>query len=187
MLSPELRSNIDFLMILFLIIIVTSAGAVLQYRIDEMLLDKEMRSTNSSNAEKPKVTEPKKPVLPQMGPDHTPIFISLDLARRAECLCEAGYETLPSGMPALQEWLSSPSAITSMDLEALASTLVSLLPKFSYRGSTTPAYVPHGASQQQLLAQAEATTHKPLGFASTPSLPGTINSPWWTDFAHLIY
>jgi hypothetical protein len=38
-----------------------------------------------------------------------------------------------------------------------------------------------------LLAQAEGVTHRPVSYASSPSLPGTINAPWWTDFAHLVY
>jgi heme/copper-type cytochrome/quinol oxidase subunit 2 len=40
---------------------------------------------------------------------------------------------------------------------------------------------------ETLLRQLEATTHKPSGYATSPSLPGTINSPWWTDYAHLVY
>lgn len=29
-----------------------------------------------------------------------------------------------------------------------------------------------------LLAQAEAVTHRPLSFTSSPSIPGTISAPW---------
>lgn len=56
-----------------------------------------------------------------------------------------------------------------------------------YTSSPNHAFERVETPQLQLLAQAEAVVHKPLGFASSPSLPGTINSPWWTDFAHLIY
>lgn len=74
--------------------------------------------------------------------------------------------------------------------EALASYLGFLpqrLSRLLYLASPFPPSAgpetPHGS----LLAQARATMHRPLGFASSPSLPGTISSPWWTDFAHLIY
>jgi hypothetical protein len=56
-----------------------------------------------------------------------------------------------------------------------------------YTSSPNPTFDRVETPQLQLLAQAEAVVHKPLGFASSPSLPGAINSPWWTDFAHLIY
>jgi hypothetical protein len=78
----------------------------------------------------------------------------------------------------------------NMSAEALASYLGFLpqrLSRLLYLASpVSPSAgpeTPHGS----LLAQARATMHRPLGFASSPSLPGTISSPWWTDFAHLIY
>lgn len=62
-----------------------------------------------------------------------------------------------------------------------------MLPKFLYSGSSGRQPSRLETPQRELLAQAEAVVHKPLGFSSSPSTPGTISSPWWTDFAHLIY
>jgi len=70
-------------------------------------------------------------------------------------------------------------------MEALAAAVTALLPKFLY--PTEAGAVESRTPHQLLLAQLEAVAHKPLSFASSPSLPGTISSPWWTDYAHLIY
>lgn len=84
-------------------------------------------------------------------------------------------------------WIKNSLEWDSSDMEALASTIVSLLPRFIYKGSANSGLGRTETPQRQLLAQAEATVHRPTGFASSPSLPGTISSPWWTDFAHLVY
>jgi hypothetical protein len=73
------------------------------------------------------------------------------------------------------------------NVEALASFVASFLPKFARSGLSGSASGRAGTGQSELLAQTEATMHRPTGFASSPSLPGTISSPWWTDFSHLIY
>ena len=71
-----------------------------------------------------------------------------------------------------------PNLGDSSTVEALASSVTSILPKFIYTSSLSQSPSRSGASQKRLLAQAEAIVHKPLGFASSPSLPGTISSPW---------
>lgn len=92
----------------------------------------------------------------------------------------------PCFEPALA-WFRTLKGWDSADVEALASTVFSLLPRLAYSGPTSATSGRVETPQRQLLAQAEAVAHRPLGFASSPSLPGTISSPWWTDFAHLIY
>ncbi len=66
---------------------------------------------------------------------------------------------------------------------AFVSAALPRLGRAAKGGSFTAEETPQGL----VLAQAEALVHRPLGFASSPSTPGTISSPWWTDFAHLIY
>ena len=63
-------------------------------------------------------------------------------------------------------------------MEILASTLAAVLPKFKYTTLGSSAFDHSDTPQEALLAQAEAVVHKPLSFASSPSLPGTISSPW---------
>jgi len=62
-------------------------------------------------------------------------------------------------------------------MEQLAGTIMSALPRFLHAkgaGATAPF---NETPQSLLLAQAEAIVHKPIGFASSPSLPGTVASP----------
>lgn len=72
-------------------------------------------------------------------------------------------------------------------LEAFFSSALSMMPDFIYQGFAKVGAHIMGSSQKQDLIQLDAIVHKPTGYASSPSLPGTINSPWWTDFSHLIY
>ena len=53
--------------------------------------------------------------------------------------------------------------------------------------ASQPAGAQASPAEATLLAQHEATTHRPVSYVSSPSLPGTLNAPWWTDFAHLVY
>lgn len=62
-------------------------------------------------------------------------------------------------------------------MEHLASSIIAALPRFVYTRSTGSTFTFNETPQATLLAQAEAVTHRPLGFASSPSLPGTIASP----------
>ncbi len=122
--------------------------------------------------------------------DRTVTFVSLEAARTFESLADSVLPNPEAGvidLEAVAAWLRPSKEWDSADVEALAAYAVSLLPKFMYTSSPRSAFDRIETPQLQLLAQAEAIVHKPLGFASSPSLPGTINSPWWTDFAHLIY
>ena len=64
--------------------------------------------------------------------------------------------------------------------------LGALAPRLGGRPSHGPETQPVGP-EAALLAQAEGATHRPVSYASSPSLPGALNAPWWTDFAHLVY
>lgn len=68
-------------------------------------------------------------------------------------------------------------------MEALGASLAAFVPSFS----SSPTVAAPEVDMDLLLAQTEAIVHKPVGFSSSPSLPGVINAPWWTDFAHLVY
>jgi hypothetical protein len=113
--------------------------------------------------------------------DRTVTFVSLEAARAFESLVDSALPSPETGvldLEAVVAWLSPTKEWDGADVEALASYAVSLLPKFMYTSSPNPTFDRVETPQLQLLAQAEAVVHKPLGFASSPSLPGTINSPW---------
>ena len=62
-------------------------------------------------------------------------------------------------------------------METLASALTTAFPNFRYVALGASTHDTSDTPQEALLAQAEAVVHKPLSFASSPSLPGTISSP----------
>ena len=86
----------------------------------------------------------------------------------------------------LVDWITTLD-LKTMDLEGAFRPAFEVISRFFYMGSTGKSSTYRETPGGQLLAHLQAIVHKPLGFASSPSLPGTINSPWWTDFAHLIY
>lgn len=58
-----------------------------------------------------------------------------------------------------------------LDLAARGGTLAA-------RRASTWGLPPVESHPASLLAQAEAVTHRPLSFTSSPSIPGTISTPW---------
>ena len=89
--------------------------------------------------------------------------------------------SLPAGLPAPLAALDDPAAMAALGRAAGA-----LAPRLGGLRAAGPGSQPV-APEATLLAQQEATTHRPVSYTSSPSLPGTLNAPWWTDFAHLVY
>jgi hypothetical protein len=120
------------------------------------------------------------------GPDGPGLtYVSLEALKAADDLADWAQLDLPDLEPSTPG-LGAPKG----GAEALASYVGSLPPRLSRFIYSASPFAPSAGPetpQRSLLAQARATMHRPLGFASSPSLPGTISSPWWTDFAHLIY
>lgn len=88
---------------------------------------------------------------------------------------------------AVSSWFRLSKLWEGIDTESVASAAAALVSKFAYVGSSGGTPGGGETAQAYILAQLEAITHKPAGYASSPSVPGTISSPWWTDFSHLIY
>lgn len=82
-------------------------------------------------------------------------------------LTSLGLEFSPAA--AIQGLLHRPAAHR---MEALGAAAAALVPS-SPRLAAQPVLPP-----ERLLAQTEATVHKPISFASSPGLPGAINTPW---------
>lgn len=82
---------------------------------------------------------------------------------------------------ALAPWGGHPSALVALEPRALAAgagrALGSLAPRVGAAPAGGPEAQPRGLDAA-LLAQAEGATHRPVSYASSPSLPGTINAPW---------
>jgi len=87
----------------------------------------------------------------------------------------------------IKPWVELLKVLELPNYDSFWISILSKIPSFFYRGSTNSLVEGGETSPRDLLAQLQAIVHKPLGFATSPSLPGTINSPWWTDFSHLIY
>lgn len=87
-------------------------------------------------------------------------------------------------------WQSALAALAALDdaqgMASLGHTLGSLAPRLGGAQGAGVGAQPT-SPEAALLAQSEGTTHRPVSYTSSPSLPGTLNAPWWTDFAHLVY
>lgn len=91
-------------------------------------------------------------------------------------------------MSRLQEALEAPLAALNdtETMAALGAAAGAMAPRLDGARARAAAGQP-GGLPEPLLAQHEAVTHRPVSYTSSPSLPGTLNAPWWTDFAHLVY
>lgn len=68
-----------------------------------------------------------------------------------------------------------PTPVATLAGEAAGEVMRTLSPRWGAgRHLPTQRYDAHST----LLAQHESTTHRPVGYASSPSLPGTLNTPW---------
>lgn len=89
-----------------------------------------------------------------------------------------------------QATLTTHAALGALDdanqMASFGSTLGALAPRLG-AGAGVGVEAQPASPDVVLLAQSEGTTHRPVSYASSPSLPGTLNAPWWTDFAHLVY
>lgn len=82
------------------------------------------------------------------------------------------------GVESVATFVNPLSKLEYKDFEAFFTSLFSMLPEFTYKGAPSSSF-DHGENPyRRLLAQLEAVMHKPVGYASSPSLPGAINSPW---------
>ena len=106
---------------------------------------------------------------------------ALALKTAATALATALTTSLPAGLPAPLAALDNPETMAALGRAAGA-----LVPRLG-GGKAAGAGSQPVSPEATLLAQQEATTHRPVSYTASPSLPGTLNAPWWTDFAHLIY
>jgi hypothetical protein len=60
-------------------------------------------------------------------------------------------------------------------MEAWGAALGSMVPRY---GTPKLEAAHRYEAEAALLAQHEASSHRPVGYASSPSLPGTLNTPW---------
>lgn len=127
---------------------------------------------------------------PKPNPD---MFISLSVLYNLEEHCWSGYVTLTNPWDKSDQeilvklvcnyvdyLLNSISSLSqkTFDFEEALRPVFRALSRFTYMGSTGKSSDYRETPGAQLLAQLQAIVHKPLGFATSPSLPGTINSPW---------